>query len=870
MRQPPDIMPPESLMQPQAIRRYPPATAPADLSIPTAGWQSLGNVTSWRDTPRELFLSCGAAEVRLTLERASIVRVRVASRGEFGRDFSWAVIPDAAPEIATWTVAETPDALLVTAEGVRVRVDRNPCRISFLAPDGRAVCEETAADGAAFNGPALACWKRLHGDDHCFGLGEKAMPFDKRGTSLVNWNTDEPGYEGWSDPLYQSHPILIVFNPGGSYGLFFDNAWRSWFDLGKTSRSAYGFGADGGELNYYYVPGPTAADVMQRYARLVGTMPLPPLWALGYQQSRYSYTPHTRVRALAAEFRKRRVPCDTIYLDIDYMDGYRCFTWHPKHFPKPARLMSHLAKQGFKVVTILDPGIKVDPDYDVYRGGVAGDHFCRDENGEVYVGKVWPGDSAFPDFTRAATRQWWGSQYRGLVDAGVRGFWNDMNEPADFSRPEKTLPLSVRFDNEGQPADHRAAHNVYGMQMARATFEGVRKLRPDQRPFVLTRAGYAGVQRYAAVWTGDNLSRWHHLQMSVPMMLNLGVSGYVFCGADIGGFMGRPDAELFARWLQLGIFYPLCRAHFVGWEGRTEQDPWSFGKQTEAVNRRTIELRYRLLPYLYTEMRHAAETGLPVMRPLFMDFPELPDVWRVDSDFMFGRQLLIAPVLWEKAETRWLRLPPGTWYQFDNLDPARPAVRHDGAVEPETIANVPTGRMIGRKIELAVELGAIPIFAKAGAIVPMREVQQFTDERPLEELTLELFPGDGRGWFYNDDGSTCAYRQGEFTFEEYEQATAADSRMLRLAARQGDVRFAPKSYLLRFEAADAAPTEVSFNDEPLPRKSKLPAAGREAAWSWLQNSKTVVVRVSALRPGDSVRVRSRPRVRSGRRRRTRV
>lgn len=798
-------------------------------SADCSGWHSIGAVTDWRREGDTLHLDCGTAAVRIIPERAGIVRVRLAPDGRFGRDHSWAVIDDDTPQ-TTWTVEEEGDTITLVTDRLRVCIQRVPCRISFHDLDGTLIGRDDPSQGMAWDGGDIACWKTLAPEDHVFGLGEKGQPFDKRNTTVLNWNDDASEHGPWSDPLYQSHPFALMFNRGRAYGLFFDNTYRSWFDFGKLSRTRFGFGADGGELDYYFIPGPAPAEVVQRYARLVGTTPLPPLWSLGYQQCRWSYDTAARIRALAREFRRRKIPCDTIYIDIDYMDGFRCFTWDPKRFARPERLMKDLAGWGFKAVTILDPGIKVDPGYAVYDAGKAGGHFCRTGDDRPYVGRVWPGETVYPDFTRSGTRRWWGRLYRGLIDAGVTGFWNDMNEPSDFSQPDGVCPLDMQHDNDGHPSDHRAAHNVYGMQMARATFDGMKNLRPGERPFVLTRAGFAGVQRYAAVWTGDNRSSWEYLRMSLPMLLNMSLSGITFCGADIGGFFSVPSAELFTRWLQLGIFYPLCRVHTCA---GPEQDPWGYGPKHERLNRAAIELRYRLLPYLYTELRHSSNTGLPLLRPLLLDYPDEPDVHKCRHEFLFGRQLFVAPVLEEGAKTRETRLPPGKWFDLA-----------DG-----------TPRAGGDLVTLAVDISSIPVFARAGAIIPMRDIIQYTGEKPLDELILHVFPGDGAGAFYNDDGRSYDYRRGECVSEHYETTTTRRDRSLRLVRRDGEDGFAPKTYRLVFHGVRRMPRAVTTGDATLPRAASPQSLRRRAsAWIYDRTAHIVRVRLPQLAPGDAVRL----------------
>ena len=799
----------------------------------THGWKSLGPVSRYERESGGLLIYCGDALLRVSIERAGIVRVRLAQSGVFGRDHSWAVTTDDSPTPA-WKLDDENDRLTLITSTLRVVIQKNPCRISFHTIDGLPIATNDASKGIGWDGEEVRCWMQLSDDDHFFGLGERGAPLDKRGQVLVNWNHDAAEHEPWSDPLYQSHPMVIALNNGRAYGIYFDNAYRATFDLGKASTSRYSFGAEGGEMNYYFIPGPGVQDVVRRYGRLVGTQSLPPLWALGYQQCRWSYESAKRARTVARRLRKHRIPCDTIYLDIDYMDGFRCFTWDGKRFANPAKLMGELKDDGFKTVVIIDPGIKKEQGYGVYDSGIMGRHFCLDGSGKPYVGKVWPGESVYPDFTRAATRRWWGELYKGLVDDGVTGFWNDMNEPADFTFSYGTVPLTLRHDNDGAPADHRACHNIYGMQMARATFDGLLRLRQNERPFVLTRAGYSGVQRYAAVWTGDNLSSWEHLRMSIPMLMNMGLSGVVFAGADIGGFRGHPSPELFTRWLQLGIFYPLCRVHTCGGMAKDapEQDPTAFGKRYTNINRKTIELRYRLMPYLYTQMHEAERGGLPVMRPLLLDFPRLEKAHRIEHDFMWGDQLLVAPVVDEGATHRKLRLPGGVWHDFDTGRPVRGCVAEDDAA--------------GAEIRVKVRLDSIPLFARTGAIVPMRNVVQFTDEKPLDELILSVFPGNGRGTFFNDDGRTYGYRSGNFVREEYAVSYDENVAEFRIKNREGSDAFAPPTYLLQFRDQRKSPADVRLDDQSLPKLKVKAALNGEIGWWYDKSARTLYVRTARL------------------------
>ncbi|RYY11212.1 MAG: glycosyl hydrolase, partial [Chitinophagaceae bacterium] len=425
-----------------------------------------------------------------------------------------------------------------------------------------------------FGGYYVYATKDCLPEENFFGLGDKSGNFNLRGRSFQNWNTDAYSF-GWDqDPLYRTIPFYTGINEGIAYGIFFDNTFRSYFDFGKEDNAKTSFWSDGGELQYYYIHGPHFMDVVKRYQSLTGTHPMPPQWALGFHQCRWSYYPENKVREIAEGFRERNIPCDAIYLDIDYMDGYRCFTWNKKYFPDPKKMIRDLSSIGMKTVVMIDPGIKVDDNYWVFKEGKDNNYFCRRSDDYFMEGHVWPGRCQFPDFTNPTVREWWGGLYKELVEMGVAGFWNDMNEPAVFGAG--TFPNDVRHNFDGFRGSHRKAHNVYGMQMVRATYEGLKKLMRNKRPFTITRAGYAGMQRFGCVWTGDNVATWEHLKMGNIQCQRMSVSGVPFCGTDIGGFSGEPDGELFTRWIQLGTFSPFMRAHSAG--DTAEREPWSFGE----------------------------------------------------------------------------------------------------------------------------------------------------------------------------------------------------------------------------------------------------------------------------------------------------
>jgi alpha-glucosidase len=476
-------------------------------------------------------------------------------------------------------------------------------------------------------------------------------------------------------------------------------------------------------------------DVVKRYHSLTGTHPMPPQWALGFHQCRWSYYPENKVKKIAHNFRSRNIPCDAIYLDIDYMDGYRCFTWNKKYFPDPKRMMKELSDRGFKTVVIIDPGIKVDGNYHVFREGRANKYFCRRSDDYFMEGHVWPGRCQFPDFTNPDVREWWGGLFKELLDAGVAGIWNDMNEPAVFG--SGSFPLDVRHQYDGFRGSHRKAHNVYGMQMVRATYEGLKKLHRNKRPFTITRAGYSGVQRYSSVWTGDNVASWEHLRLGSMQCQRLSVSGISFCGTDIGGFTGEPDGELFTRWIQMGVFSPLMRAHSAG--DTREREPWSFGAEFEAINRKFIELRYRLLPYIYSAFWENHRYGFPILRPVVMIEQEEKSNHFREEEFTFGDKILISPVSIPGQKSKIVYLPKGKWYDYWSHELLEGGKEHI----------VPT------------PLDSMPIFVRSGSVIPEWPLMQYVGEKEIDELMFQIYYSDYEvnSFYFEDHGDTFAYEQ---------------------------------------------------------------------------------------------------------------
>ena len=613
-----------------------------------------------------------------------------------------------------------------------------------------------------------------------YGTGECAGPLHRNGRVTVCWNTDAPGYTAQSPSLYQSHPwVLGVRGDGSSFGVLADTTWRCEIDL----RDGIAFRADGPPFAVYVIEGATPQDVVRRLAMLTGFMPLPPKWALGYHQCRFSYTPAERVLAVAQEFREREIPCDVIWMDIDYMDGYRIFTFDPEGFPDPGALSDTLHALGLRGVWMIDPGLKALEGWELYEE--AKNHVTVMPSGLPAHGDVWPGKCVFPDFTRAETRRWWASLYGSLIDVGVDGVWNDMNEPAVFDRKSKTLSTFAQHEGDVDlpPGPHARYHNVYGMLMARATRRGMLEAAPEARPFVLTRASFIGGHRDAATWTGDNRATEDHLKWSISMALNMGLSGQPFVGPDIGGFLDDGTPDLFARWMGVGALLPFARGHTD--KKSINKEPWAFDEDTEATCKAALERRYRLLPYLYTLFREAATSGMPVVRPLFFADPTDRALRREDRAFLLGRDLMVTPEV-EGIDVDPPPRPKGIW---------RPLL----VIDEDNTAPLP----------------ALDI--RGGTILPVGPIMQHTSERVLDDLTLVISldeTGHASGTLYEDDGDGFAYRDGRYRVSRF------DARRVRghveVTATALDGWFTPRWLKVRVLVLDEEGEAVGDASGPLP------------------------------------------------------
>lgn len=603
--------------------------------------------------------------------------------------------------------------------------------IRLMAQEGHAVETFENKDPHAFD-----VIKQMTGTEHFYGLGDKTGFMDKRHYSYEMWNTDNPDpHMDHFKALYKSIPFFITLTDTHVYGIFLDNTCKSYFDMGQESEAYFYFGASGGNLDYYYIAGDSIPQVLQGYTYLTGTCPLPQRWTLGYHQSRWGYMYQEDMEEIVDGMRKLDIPCDAVHFDIDYMQDYKVFTWNKSRYHgDPAGYLKKIAAQGFKPVVINDPGVKKEEGYYVYDEGIRNGYFAKTPEGQVYINAVWPGDAAFPDFGNPKVREWWGEKQEFLLKQGVRGIWNDMNEPASFNGP---LPADVVFTDEDHAASHAQIHNVYGHFMAKAAYEGLKKL-DGRRPFVITRACYAGSQKYTTAWTGDNHSLWAHLQMAIPQLCNLGMSGMPFVGTDVGGFGSDTTPELLARWVQVGCFSPLFRNHSA--IGSRRQEPWQFGSEVLDIYRKYVKLRYQWIPYFYDLFYEEEKTGAPIMRPLVFQYEKDVSARTCNDEFMLGDRILAAPVVCQGMTKRMVYLPEGDWYDYWTDE------RFTG---PAWIVK-------------DAPLDVCPIYVKAGSIIPTMEPMAYVGEKPMDTLILDVYPGSGDFDHYLDNGEDFAYRNGAY------------------------------------------------------------------------------------------------------------
>ena len=636
-------------------------------------------------------------------------------------------------------VEEDSNFVIVKGTKVLTFVDKNTTEISFKDLDGNIINEDFQPSFKDEKGNVYI--SKVNDCLAYYGLGEKGGDLNKKGCYTENFNTDDPETDDDSITYYKTIPFYVALKEEATYGIFFDNSFRSYFDMGKEMGDRIFFGAIGGQIQYYFIPGENIKEVVKNYTALTGRMEMPPLWSLGYQQCRFSYFSQEEVRELVKTFEEKDIPLDVVYLDIDYMDGFRVMTFKTPNFDDAAGLIGDLKEKGIRTITIIDPGVKVDEEYDVFKRGKEGNHFTKKLDGEMFIGAVWPGDSAFPDFSNKYCREWWKSELKKFIsEHGMDGIWNDMNEPCVFNNDHKTMLETCLHNSDNGVIEHKEFHNRYGFEMSRCSKEAQEELHPNERGFSMTRATYAGGQRYSSVWTGDNMSLWSQMRMSISMNANLGISGFSFVGNDVSGFGLDSSEELFIRWMEMGPFIPIFRNHSNMYTRR--QEPWAFGPRAEKIAKKSIELRYELLPYIYDLYYISHKEGLPIFRPMIMEYEKDMNLLNMREQFMLGENMIVAPVLYEGERSKTVYLPKGSWFNYFTMEKLQG----------------------GKWYKLPCELDEILVFVKEGAIIPTYNKKfRNVKERP-NNILLKVFGENAKGFHYNDDGHSMEYLEGKYTY----------------------------------------------------------------------------------------------------------
>ncbi len=811
------------------MEMVPPASANVRLfSPPPPGYQAFGAAEIVTKNTSQVCLQAGSATVEVMVLAPDLFRVGIFPAGR-AIDYSSVAVVDQEWQAGVVKIVEGDEEVTITTSIATAHLSLAPLRLHFTDPTGRTFAADDVELGmgwfpspeqasvsdlvnpAAILGSPVRVYKKHHADEHYFGCGERTGELNKTDSHQLFWNIDPPrGHTALQNNLYVSIPFTMILADGQAWGLFLDSTCRVEFDLAHEDPRRSWFGVANGDLVYYVFCGPTPQAVLAGYTALTGHTPLPPLWSLGNGQSRFSYETADEVRSIAHMFRERDIPCDTLYLDIDALDGYRVFTWDRTRFPDPEGLFAELQALGFHIVCIVDAGVKVDLQSSVYLEGRDRDLYCKTAQGTDYQNAVWPGICVFPDFTNPETRFWWGEQHRPLLDAGVAGIWSDMNEPALFIPLNSTMPDEVIYPGENRARLHLQVHNAYGSLMVQGTREGLLRLRPDQRPFIITRSGYAGVQRHALVWTGDNSSTWDHLAMSLPQLLNLGLSGVGWAGVDIGGFYGDASGELLARWTEFGIFQAFCRNHS---EKQTlHQEPWVFGEPYETICRSMLKLRQRLLPYLYTLFDECQRTGSPLLRPLFWSYPEDTSTYALEDEVFCGDAFLVAPITRPGRTYRYVYIPSGSWFHFWT------ATRLEGPTH--IVAYAPPGQPA--------------FYVRANTAVPLWPASSYVDQEQTDPLTFLIFPAEGSGYstLYEDAGDGYAYRNGVYARRTITCTVEAGDIHVLISAQEGTFVAARKRVRLELRAVSAAPASILLE-------------GFEPAWHYYPDSRTLIVDLEA-------------------------
>lgn len=745
----------------------------------------IGNVIFWEEKPNGIIGRTSSANFEITVYDEHTIRVQI-GRDETFLPNPYSVVKN--PREVAVEILKIDGNIWIKTSKIHLNVNLDPFHLSFQTPLGQIINEDDPAFAVSWLGTEVSNYKKVQKDEKFIGLGEKTGNLNRFGKAYTNWNTDYFAYGVGDDPLYMSIPFYIGVHNKLAYGIFLDNTHKTIFNFGASTNRFVYYSADDGDLDYYFFHDDHVGKIISAYTELTGKMEMPPLWSLGYQQCRYSYYPDSEVLTLANTFRDKKMPADVIYLDIHHMEKYKVFTFDGEKFPDPKSMIKALKQKGFRVVVIMDPGIKTQKGYAPYDEGLERDLFVKYPDGEVYEAQVWPGWCAFPDFTKSETRQWWADKMEFYEEAGVDGYWTDMNEPASWGQ---FTPNLIEFDYEGEQVSHRKARNIYGFQMAKSAQLGSIQQRPEERPFILTRSGFSGIQRYAAAWTGDNVASEEHMMAGIRLVNSLGLSGVSFSGYDVGGFAGEASKSLFARWMSIAAFAPFFRAHSM--INSNDAEPWAFGEEVEEISRNYMNLRYKLLPTIYSNFYQSTLTGLPLAKSLAIDHPHDSLVYdsAYQNQYLFCENLLVAPVESTKEITK-VFLPEGDWYYL-----------FDGKIHE--------GNQV---VYQDCPISYLPVYVRAGSILAMQSMVPHTSVRHDGMLRLHLFMGERSFSYqhYEDDGIGFGYKNGEYLRRSI--AVDPTHKTIRFSASEGKFKSTFSKVKLYFHGASVE--EIHWKGHMLP------------------------------------------------------
>ncbi|WP_052410394.1 glycoside hydrolase family 31 protein [Paenibacillus durus] len=787
-------------------------------------------------------LNLGEMESYIRLLSSDISKVSIVKKGE--KEFASVGIAKTDWKAPKFTVTEDDKKIVLKSDSLTVDINKSPFGIKYLDKDGNVINED-AEQGVGYENGKPYVFKKTEKNEDFYGFGQKTTGLNHRGQKIGVWNRENLP-EPISKYTFSSVPFFIGLKGDKAYGILFDNTYRSYYDMAAESDDYYYFWADGGKLTYYFINGPEMKDIVNRYTDLTGKMQMPPEWAMGFHQSAWGY--HQKdIEQVAQTYRQKNIPIDGVMLDIEWMDDYKNFYFGEK-FPDPDGMNKKLKDAGFHYTSIIDPAIRVpdpgQPEYIPYTEGTQKDLWVKNPDGTNYLGKVWPwgvpSKSVFPNFMKQETRDWWAKWHKPVFDKGADGIWNDMNEPANFSTVDYwTLPLDRIFETDnGEKVTHEEAHNVYAHTEAQATDQAFKTNKPNVRPFILTRASFTGTQRYAtATWTGDNWSRWEMLRISIFQDANVGLTGMAMVGNDIGGFAKKPyegvvaTPELFARWVQVGAFYPFSRDHYNN-DGKSpmetdaaqslkwgRQEPWQFGKEVEDISRKYISMRYELMPYLYNAFKDAHEKGNLIFQPLVYQFQQDQKTHDIQDQFMFGQSLMMAPIVYQGATSRDVYLPAGAdWVDYWT------GQEYKG----------------GQTIHKDADLGTLPIYVKQDSIIPRREVQQHSGEKKLTNLILDSYVKDSASYsFYEDDAKTEDYTRGEFNITDF--SVDQKGNHIEFSQNKQTQNYASdiQSYTLKLHNA-TAPKKVEAANDKYAEAASLDELGKAANGYFFDSAEKVL------------------------------